>query len=228
MRHWLAFSLTLLCGTIFSSCALACPCNEITIPDDPHFDIKKGLEFSESELYSQELEKAVAAAKTACEANMSLPNRAIVVDLDETVLDNRELIRTAEVPANPTYLKTWIDAAWTKWVNEANIPAIKPTAEFVRWAKSKGFLVFAITARESNERDGTELNLKRQNIPYDGLFLKPLGSTERSEDFKTSYRRMLEQQGYTIVCNMGDQQSDLYGLHSIDCEKLPNRMYFTK
>jgi acid phosphatase len=208
--------------------AFAAPCNEITIPADPRFNIQKGLDFSETEEYTRQFQNAVDAAKKACELHISVPNRAIVFDIDETVLDNRELIKKIELPSNPVYLKTWHDEEWTRWVNQAEAPALKPSAELLRWARTNGFALFAITARDSEERVVTEMDLKKHDIPYDAIYLKPHGSTQSSEDFKTSHRAMIEAQGYVIVCNIGDQESDLYGLHSLDCEKLPNRMYFTK
>lgn len=34
--------------------------------------------------------------------------------------------------------------------------------------------------------------------------------------------------GFKIVVNIGDQVSDLVGGYALDCEKLPNKMYFVK
>jgi len=225
-RNSVSLTLSLIFSAVIATPAHSSPCNDITIPANPHFDLKKGIEFSDTDAFRVRMNKAVHAATEFCQKHMDVPKPAVVLDIDETILDNRELIR--KLMAKQSELKEWDAAAWDKWVSEAKIPEIKPTAGFVRWAHSKGIHVFLITARETDERAGTEANLKNDNIPYDELFLKDPALGETNEDFKSHTRAMLEKKGYTILCNIGDQFSDLYGLHAMDCEKIPNEMYFTK
>ena len=44
--------------------------------------------------------------------------------------------------------------------------------------------------------------------------------------FKAPERRKLAEQGYTIILNMGDQESDLRGGYAEKTFKLPNPVYF--
>jgi hypothetical protein len=44
--------------------------------------------------------------------------------------------------------------------------------------------------------------------------------------FKSGQRAALEAQGYRIVANVGDQESDLAGGHADRSFKLPNPFYF--
>jgi predicted secreted acid phosphatase len=64
----------------------------------------------------------------------------------------------------------------------------------------------------------------------DHLYLRPAstpGSTEPPVSaYKTDQRIKIEQLGKTIIANLGDQQSDLVGLHAERAFKLPNPFYF--
>lgn len=208
------------------SAAHAVPPNTITIPNDPNFDMKKGLAFTETAEYKQQIDAVVERARKFCEPYVGQPKVAIVVDVDETVLDNREELRRSDSEVTADTPASWDAASFDRWVREARAPQIKQTGDFVRWAKEHHFAVFVITGRQSTQQSSTEANLIREGIPFDEVFTRPLGNTGPAEDFKTDYRRLIESRGYKIVCSIGDQESDLYGLHALDCEKMPNQMYF--
>jgi predicted secreted acid phosphatase len=144
-------------------------------------------------------------------------NIAVVADIDETIFDNRE-----EYQIRPKFVWDEFD----KWVAQARAPVLKDTVNFLRWARKNGFAVFLITGRPESDRVGTVENLVRDQIIYDGLYLRPDKEEGPVQIFKTSARKSIEDAGFTVVANIGDQFSDLAGGHSLDCEKLPNRMYF--
>jgi predicted secreted acid phosphatase len=212
-----AFSLFVLLGPV----VLACPCNEVKVPADPQANInrKTGLEFTRTSLYRREFSNAITAAKSACLANMTLANRAIVADIDETLLDNRE-----EIQRHPDF--TWDQ--FFQWMRESRAPVLKPTADLLSWARKNGFAIFLITGRSEGLRAATIENLVRQGVAYDGLYMRPEGNEEHAEAVKVPHREYIEKLGFKIVVNIGDQFSDLAGGHALDCEKLPNRMYFVQ
>ena len=47
-------------------------------------------------------------------------------------------------------------------------------------------------------------------------------------DFKAPERRKIAELGYTILLNLGDQESDLTGGYAERTFKLPNPVYFVK
>ena len=111
--------------------------------------------------------------------------------------------------------------------DDKHVEAIKPTLELFNLAKSKGVAVFFITGRRENTRDHTVSNLKREG--FDGftqLILKPQASTETTVQYKSGARAAIEQQGYHIIANVGDQYSDLAGGHEDIGFKLANPFYF--
>lgn len=104
--------------------------------------------------------------------------------------------------------------------------AIQPTFALYRRAHDCGVPVFFITGRPSAIQSITETNLR--NAGYDeawqGLYCKP--SDKTTETFKSAIRAGIEQHGYDIIANVGDQESDLDGGHADRDFKLPNPYYF--
>ena len=46
-------------------------------------------------------------------------------------------------------------------------------------------------------------------------------------EYKSAARAKIEQQGYRIILNVGDQESDLAGGHATRAFKLPNPFYYS-
>ena len=143
---------------------------------------------------------------------------AIVFDIDETTLSNY----TAIEADNFTF--------GTNSQNEAQNQigeAIDPSLALFNLAKKKGYTIFLITGRRENVRTPTAENLAREGYSgYKQLILKPQDSTASTVDYKSGAREAIEDQGYKIVANVGDQYSDLAGGHAKVVFKLPNPFYF--
>src|SRR5262245_19274028 len=71
----------------------------------------------------------------------SLPP-AVVLDLDETVLDNSAF--QARQVANAT---SYNDEAWAAWCQERKAGAIPGAVEFLKYARSRGVIPFFVTNR---------------------------------------------------------------------------------
>jgi predicted secreted acid phosphatase len=105
--------------------------------------------------------------------------------------------------------------------------AIQPTLDLFNLAKQKGIAIFLITGRRENVRTPTAENLAEQGFSgYKELILRPVGAGGTTVDYKAGERAKIEDQGYRIVANVGDQYSDLAGGHSGVAFKLPNPFYF--
>jgi predicted secreted acid phosphatase len=144
--------------------------------------------------------------------------QAIVFDVDETVLSNYSAIVADGFVYGP---KSQAEA-----VDEIGV-AIKPSLDLYNLARSKGIDVFFITGRPEAQRAPTEDNLKREGFTdYKQAILKPAGFTGTTVAYKSGARKAIEDQGYDIVANVGDQYSDLAGGHADGAFKLPNPFYF--
>jgi hypothetical protein len=142
---------------------------------------------------------------------------AIVLDIDETSLSNYEGLNAAN----------FSQAGLVPGAVGGNDPAIAPTLDLYRLARRKGVEAFFITGRPDAVRTPTESNL--QAVGYDQgytLTTKPSGAPPTIE-YKSGERARIEEElGFTILVNVGDQDSDLAGGHARRAFKLPNPMYF--
>jgi predicted secreted acid phosphatase len=201
------------------STTLACPCSEIAKPlaVAPQMDRLAGIKFMDTEEYKKDFNSAVENARQACEKYKGQPNVAVVADIDETTLNNRP-----EFEAHPNF--KW--PQFNQWIEQSAAEPLKPTSDFLAWARQEGFAIFLLTGRTESQRRATIENLVKRGIAYDGLYMRPNGDESPAEVLKTAYRKQIEDTGFKVVVNIGDQLSDLYGGHSIDCEKLPNKIYY--
>jgi hypothetical protein len=142
---------------------------------------------------------------------------AIVLDIDETSLSNYTQLSLADFSNATVALATAAVAGAS--------PAIAPTLDLYRRARAAGISVFAITGRPAAIQTQTQQNLNNAGYTdLSGIFFKP--GSEQVVPFKSGQRAALEGQGYRIVANVGDQESDLAGGHADRSFKLPNPFYF--
>jgi HAD superfamily, subfamily IIIB (Acid phosphatase) len=142
---------------------------------------------------------------------------AITLDIDETSLSNY-----AQLEANDFSNAA---AALIMAAVSTNQPAIGPTLNLYRQARAAGISVFDITGRPTLVETQTRQNLANAGYTdLQGIFFKPTG--QDTVAFKSGQRAALEQQGYRIIANVGDQESDLAGGHADRSFKLPNPFYF--
>jgi 5'-nucleotidase (lipoprotein e(P4) family) len=127
--------------------------------------------------------------------------RAIIVDLDETILDNGRnegMLVKNRINFN--------QKDWTEWVNRAEAEAVPGSIEFLRYAASRGVQVFYITNRNESQKQGTAANLKKLGFPNvsDQTLLVQTDLNNSSKE----PRRLSVGAKYRIVLLMGDDLND--------------------
>lgn len=127
--------------------------------------------------------------------------RAIVVDADETVLDNSRYQATLLKNRRNYDSQSWMD-----WVMRAEADAIPGAVEFLRYAASKGVRVFYITNRRLAEKQATATNLKKLGFP-DVSEQTLLVRTDAGSSSKEARRQEVSAK-YRIVLLMGDNLND--------------------
>ena len=141
---------------------------------------------------------------------------ALVLDIDETALSNYAFLGDFKN----------IVASLAQGAASATTPAIGPTLWLYEAAKARGVAVFFITGRPTAFQSLTVQNLTRAGYSgWSGLVLNPGGMT--LTQYKSAARAKIEQQGYRIILNVGDQESDLAGGHASRAFKLPNPFYIS-
>ena len=110
----------------------------------------------------------------------------------------------------------------------AHSEVIAPVKAVYDLALTKDVTVFFLTGRPEVLREASIRNLKSVGLgTYGGLILKPAEPVYANlAAYKTAERRKLTEQGFTIIANLGDQQSDLDGGYSEKVFKIPNPFYF--
>ncbi|MGH2975085.1 MAG: HAD family acid phosphatase [Solirubrobacterales bacterium] len=159
---------------------------------------------------------AAKARRKACRA----PKLAIVLDIDETSLSNYKYISSSDF-TNTT-------GALALAVVNADDPPISPTLRLFRAARYRNVAVFFITGRPGNipmVRSQTVANLHSAGYQQ-WAALKMKSTSDKTVPFKSGERAKIQQEGYRIIANVGDQESDLSGGHADRAFKLPNPYYF--
>ncbi|WP_419802271.1 5'-nucleotidase, lipoprotein e(P4) family [Mucilaginibacter sp.] len=134
------------------------------------------------------------ALKTA-----SAKPKAIVTDIDETVLDNSPHDMAEALAGKDFDLKTW-----KLWTAKAEADTIAGAAAFLKYAASKNVAIFYITNRDEDERAGTLKNLQKFNLPNaDDTHLLLKQNTSSKE-----IRRDQVLQNYDVVLFLGDNLND--------------------
>ncbi len=181
-----------------------------------------------------------AAQRWVEERAAQVTKPAIVLDIDETSLSNWTRIFTdgyAYFPNGPCDLRKKGEACGDlAWEKSAQAPALLPTLQLFNAAKCRyaaessacsKVAVFFVTGRRQGAaaRGWTERNLRHAGYrDWDGLYMRDGGKSVA--EFKTGARAKIENRGYTIIANVGDQESDLVGGHAERTFKVPDPFYF--
>lgn len=182
------------------------------------------VRYHDSGEYARELADVASQARIWIETRVASrrpgERLAVVFDIDETVLSNYGHMRAEDFG--------YKSEIWAAWVAKGEAPAIEPVREVFLTARRLGVPVVFITGRrEPRDRAGTEANLARQGMgDYARLMMTPQdGRSLSNAERKTAMRRTLVEEGFTIIANLGDQQSDLAGGFAERGFKLPGPFY---
>tara|TARA_Y100000768_G_scaffold98893_1_gene72204 strand:+ start:1741 stop:2637 length:897 start_codon:yes stop_codon:yes gene_type:complete len=140
--------------------------------------------------------------------NKKQRNYAIVMDLDETVLDNSQY-QVQLFRKNETFNQT----SWSEWVNMEKATLLSGAKEFINFARSKNIQIIFMSNRMNYNLEPTKNNLKALGVVQDtDIFLLRLDKADkkdvrRSEIFN-SKGRMKEYPQYEVIAYFGDQYGD--------------------
>ncbi|OYT13133.1 MAG: 5'-nucleotidase, lipoprotein e(P4) family [Bacteroidetes bacterium 4572_114] len=123
---------------------------------------------------------------------------AIVLDIDETVLDNSPY-EAKTILENISYPE-----GWDEWMNLANADALPGAVDFLNYANQHGVGIFYITNRKEKYRKQTMKNLLEKGFPQavnEHLLL-------RTDESSKEKRRNLVSENHEIFLLLGDNLSD--------------------
>lgn len=126
---------------------------------------------------------------------------AIIVDADETVLDNSRFQAEMILRGIP-----FTSQAWGAWIDRAEAGAVPGALEFLNYSFRRGVRVFYITNRRETEKAGTVANLKKLGFPDvsdETVMIREQGTTSSKESRRQSVRSR-----YRVVLLVGDNLND--------------------
>lgn len=140
--------------------------------------------------------------------------RAVILDIDETVLDNS--------PYEAMIVKkdTSYPYRWAEWLNKADARPLAGVKDFLEYAVGYGVDIFYITNRKEKFRDVTLKNLEKHKLPQaesDHLLMR----TETSSKTK---RREKVQENYHIALLIGDNLNDFSDIFEGKSNKQKKRL----
>ncbi len=129
---------------------------------------------------------------------------AVILDLDETALDNSRY--QAWMALNN---QTFTPKTWTAFVNAEVSTPIDGAVEFCKYAESKKVKVFYVSNRTADEEPATRRNMEKYGFPMGGNVDTVLTSREQPDwTSAKSTRRAYIAKEYRILLNLGDNFGD--------------------
>jgi len=104
---------------------------------------------------------------------------AVVMDADETVLDNSEYQRRRVVLDSG-----YTDASWVAWVNERAAPPVPGAPELTHKVHALGGRVAIVTNRADSLCAATRTNLTSAGIETDVVLCQPRGESDKNPRFR--------------------------------------------
>jgi acid phosphatase len=246
--RWRTWRMVILAAALLCVCdnvGHALPCDRPAVEPPLHAASHPGnlgvlklrlLRYACSNAYDRDVRRALKRAASYLERRTHRVRRpAIVLDIDETALSN-----WPEIVANdfgyfgggPCDALPRGPCGWRAWVMAAKAAPIQPTLDLFKAAKAKGVAVFFLSGRRERPagRAATERNLREAGYEsWTELLMRPPEDHGPSvARYKAAKRAQIEAQGYRIIVNVGDQQSDLDGGHAERGFLVPNPFYFIR
>ncbi|RLD77675.1 MAG: 5'-nucleotidase, lipoprotein e(P4) family, partial [Bacteroidetes bacterium] len=203
-------STVIIFGFILSACKTNVPLVENKINTQEQL-VLATLWFNESAEMQAGFIQNYKLAKLMIDENLSSQlesskTPAVVLDLDETVLNNSPYQYKLIVTQKPYTFESW-----TKWVNLAKARALPGVLDFTNYAKSKGVEVFYISNRQAPDHvDATIKNLQSLNFPNadkEHILLRATSSN------KTERRNKIAEK-HEIILLIGDNLTDFSEIFS--------------
>ena len=150
-------------------------------------------------------DKSWTALKNQLKDYQNLPP-AIILDIDETVLDNSEhQVRSIKNGTN-------YPIGWKEWVSEESAGALPVVKEFLSYANTKGIKIFYVTNRTHDLEEYTRNNIKSLGLPFDNDMDVLLMKNEKGWGSDKTSRRDLIRKDFRVIQIFGDQLDDFIPL----------------
>jgi 5'-nucleotidase (lipoprotein e(P4) family) len=129
---------------------------------------------------------------------------AIILDIDETVLDNSPF-QAQLIKDNANFTQE----AWDKWTRLASAQPLPGAKAFLDFAVAQGVTIFYVTNRDASQEQDTRKNLLQQNLPLRTDIDVVLTKNEnRWSSSDKGARRSYVSKDFRIIALVGDDFGD--------------------
>lgn len=137
---------------------------------------------------------------------------AVIVDIDETMLDNAAFQARLVVDG-----QSYGNEGWAAWVRERRATPVPGALEFAKAAAAKGVTIVYISNRTHDMLEDTVANLRHYGFPVDeanyyGLGVEVPGCTPHGSE--KGCRRIATAGKYRVLLQVGDQITDMAQLQT--------------
>lgn len=178
--------------------------------------------YYESGQYSQELIEIINVAKEQFSKIEVTPNSVVVLDIDETALDNYEAIKRIGFGYERGY--------WDEWLEKAEAPSIPQVKGLYDFLIERGFKIVFITGKKDYQYTATFKNMIAAGYTkFDTIITRNKDEYKmKSVLYKAEKRKELVEKGFIIAGCIGDQLTDCTGENCGIVVKLPNYLYLVE
>lgn len=130
---------------------------------------------------------------------------AVILDVDETVLDNSPFM--SWLVEKDAYYDNRLQTDWNRWIDAAKCPALPGAIEFIHAAEAQNVKVFYVTNRPAAQQEATRRNLEAVGLTVtdDDIYLK--GEQPDWGSDKGSRRKAIAD-NYRVLLLLGDNLGD--------------------
>lgn len=227
----LTFAPALLASLLLAACATTSPrLTESAATSPAHDNLNATAWMQASAEYEATVRGIYAAAMRSLDAALADPSwqalpdsefragfeskpPAIVVDADETMIDN-----SAYQARNIKENRGYTIETWQAWVQAGAARAMPGAVEFARHADAHGVTIFFVTNRDApEETEATIANLRALGFPIaDDASNVMLRGDLRAPAREKGERRQLIERDYRVVLMLGDNLADFLDGTSAD------------
>ncbi|MDR9417116.1 MAG: 5'-nucleotidase, lipoprotein e(P4) family [Gracilimonas sp.] len=218
-------------GSLFTACSTSMTSmNSEPLPDDKSVQatlwVQNAAEYQALSIQAYESAKRILSlpledsfwtasiSQEETEAYMQLPP-AIILDIDETVLDNSpfqaRMIKQG---------KSFNIEDWNAWCNEGNAEAVPGAVAFTQYAAEQGVNIFYVSNRSFEVEEATRQNMIDLGFPVskqmDNIMLNGEEPGWNSSKIK---RREIIAENYRIIMSFGDDLNDFFPAKDITQEQ---------
>ena len=212
-HHWLVVAAASTLG------ALACtqtpqsirpaaappPAAERPLPND----VRWFRNSAEYRALAQEVYSSAAARLPGLSNGLAASSWAVILDADETILDNSEYQRRRAVLDSG-----FTEDSWAQWVNERAAVAVPGALDFTKFVHAIGGRVIIVTNRSLDACDATRANLAAIGVIPDMVLCQPKGESNKNPRFQRVQDGTAEQSipALKVVAWVGDNIQDFPNL----------------